>query len=340
MSLGAAHLHPLDKKLAAAASRGFLGVELYWEDLAAYSALLGGGGGMLAAAGAVSELCARLGLRVVSLQPFRDADGVASPRLREALLAEFREWLAVAGALGTRIIGVVPATLPPPRGLLPADCGAGAGEAAAAALLLRDLAALARPLGIRVAYENLCFAAHVREWEQAWERIQLARADNLVFLPDTFNLCGGAYMDPEHPSGRRDGGDALLGQKLRGLADTVPPASMPLLQVADAEWQPVPLTADHPWRRDTGFAPLMALSRNARQFPFERGGYLPVLSVVEAVVAAGWSGWVSMEIFSRTTAKAGDDTIREHADRAWRSWVKLAKRMGWNTRPKLLPGDD
>lgn len=37
MSLGKPGLHPLDKKLEAAAAQGFKGVELFWDDLEAHA---------------------------------------------------------------------------------------------------------------------------------------------------------------------------------------------------------------------------------------------------------------------------------------------------------------
>ncbi|OAA43243.1 Xylose isomerase-like, TIM barrel domain protein [Metarhizium rileyi] len=340
MSLGSP-AHSLDTKLRAAATKGFLGVELYWDDLWHYSRQFRGqmaeaaqasarNAAMLQAASEVARLAGTLGLRIVSLQPFRNFDGLVNERVRGQRIQEFHLWLSVARRLGTDIIGV-PSTLP----TVCEDDYVGDGHAAAAHL--RELCGLAGSQGIRVAYENLCFAAHVRDWEQAWERIRLAgEPGNLLFLPDTFNICGRTFMDPEAVGGRRLHGAEELQLSLKRLVDAVPVSRMPVLQVADAETPLVPLTEDHPWRKDAGLVPLMALSRNARLFPFEKGGYLPVLSVVQVLVAAGWEGWVSMEVFSRTTLVEGASTVWEHADRAWAAWEKMAAFMGWAVRPALV----
>ncbi|OAQ70606.1 4-hydroxyphenylpyruvate dioxygenase [Pochonia chlamydosporia 170] len=340
MSMGSP-AHALDTKLKAAASKGFLGIELYWDDLHAYSFLLGNQvsdagetaasrrRALLCAASEVAKLAETLGLRIISLQPFRNFDGLRNREVRRQRVDEFKLWLAVARELGTDTIGV-PSTLPTVRG---EDY---TGDVEAAAEDLRQLCRLAKEEGIRVAYENLCFAAYVQDWEEAWERIRLAgEVGNLVFLPDTFNLCGRRYMDPEEESGRAAHASANLQASLERLVDVVPMSKMPILQVADAERLEVPLTEDHPWRKESGLVPLMALSRNARLFPFEKRGYLPILHVIQILAEAGWEGWVSMEVFTRTAAVPGERTIWEHADRAWRSWQKLADSMGWAVRPEM-----
>ncbi|KID95524.1 4-hydroxyphenylpyruvate dioxygenase, partial [Metarhizium majus ARSEF 297] len=338
MSLGSSTLHPLDVKLKVAAAKGFLGVEMYWDDLVQYSVQFRpkppshaahDAVAVLVAATNVANLAARLGLKILSLQPFRNFDGLTDPGLREKRLDEFRLWLATARRLGADIIGV-PSTLPT------VSAGDYTDNRHAIAADLAKLSRAAKAQGIRVAYENLCFAAHVRDWHQAWDRIELAREpDGLLFLPDTFNICGRTYMDPEAAGGRTPNAEADLRASLARLVDTVPMCRMPLLQVADAELPDEPLTQDHPWRKEAGLVPLMALSRNARLFPFEERGYLPVVSVIQALVGAGWEGWVSMEVFSRTTAVHGEETIWEHAERAWESWEKLARVMGWPARPRI-----
>ncbi|KAG8407946.1 hypothetical protein J3458_020252 [Metarhizium acridum] len=342
MSLGSSALHPLDVKLKIAAAKGFLGVEMYWDDLFQYSLQFrdepcscaaqeaaASSFAVLVAATDVANLAASLGLEILSLQPFRNFDGLTDPGLREKRLDEFRLWLATARRLGAGIIGV-PSALPTVKAADYTD------NRHAIAADLAKLSRLAKAQGIRVAYENLCFAAHVKDWHQAWDRIELAREpDGLLFLPDTFNICGRTYMDPEEACGKMPNAEAGLRASLQRLVDTVPMARMPLLQVADAELPDSPLTADHPWRKEAGLVPLMALSRNARLFPFEERGYLPVVSVIQALVSAGWEGWVSMEVFSRTTAAQGEETIWEHAKRAWESWEKLAHVMGWEARPRM-----
>lgn len=384
MSLGNAKLHALDKKIKAAATMGFQGIELYWPDLVEYARKyetrpnphstnttthgltdMATISVLMAAAKHVGQLCRDLNIEVVSLQPFRNFDGVTNPILRAKRIAEFGLWMNVANELRAGVIGV-PSTLP----VISADEDRTdddyTGDKDAIARDLKELAELAAPRGIRIAYENLCFGRHIQHWEDAWDIINLASREddsslnsfelgassngglmkNLVFLPDTFNICGSKYMDPTTAAGRARNATLAFNQSLKDLTSSIPVAMMPLLQVADAELPASPLDEHHPWRAavkgsgtsSTGceyakLSPLMALSRNARLFPLEEDGYLPVVSVVRAFVQAGWSGWVSMEVFSRTTEKEGDETIWQHAKRAWESWLALADAMGWEKRP-------
>lgn len=133
MSIGHPTKHSLITKLRAAAHAGFEGIELYWDDLAAFASTLGSGSQTLTAASTVVRLvCDELGLSIVALQPFRDFDGLEEGPEKEARLREFSIWLACASKLGARIIGV-PASI--------ARDNRSPDSAAADIALLADLAA-------------------------------------------------------------------------------------------------------------------------------------------------------------------------------------------------------
>lgn len=342
MSLGKPGLHPLDKKLQAVASKGFQGVELFWPDLQAYAesvtaTITASSTGtpakplppIVVAACEIRGLCDKLGLDVLSLQPFVNYDSINCPELLASRIREFGTWLTVAQTLQAKCIGV-------PSTIVGSD-KTHTSDPTVIARNIRELAQLAQPYGITIAYENLCFGANLQSWTQAWDVVSRAGADNIAFLPDTFNLCGDVFGDPSAEDGIAPDGHAALAASLDKLLRTVPLSSMPLLQVADAELMDPPLTSDHPWMEGCQNAK-MAWSRNARLFPFEGAGYLPVRALVGAFVAAGWAGWVSMEVFSRTTATPGDETILQHAERAWKSWGALAKEMRWEVRPVVKGG--
>jgi 4-hydroxyphenylpyruvate dioxygenase len=335
MSLGKAGLHSLPKKLEVAASTGFQGVELFWDDLEAYASSLHAEYEnnastyaiplVVLASQKVRLLCDALGLGIVSVQPFRNFDGLIDSNLRNERIEEFKIWLLVADELSAEFIGV-PATIQPNPATHTGDLNVIARD-------LSTLAELARPYNVRIAYENLCFGAHTRSWTRAWDAV--TRVDNsagVSFLADTFNLCGDQFADPSMPGGKTLKAEYKLSQSLERFAETLPGSGISFLQLADAELMTPPISSKHPWM-DGCLNAKMAWSRNARLFPFERRGYLPILDAVEAVVRTGWSGWVSMEVFSRTTAKEGEATIWEHADRAWTSWKKLAAAMRWPVRP-------
>ena len=189
MSIGHPTNHSLVTKLRAAALAGFEGIELYWDDLAAFASTLGSGPDMLQAASTVVRLsCDELGLSVISLQPFRDFDGLEEGLEKEARLQEFSTWLSCASKLGARIIGV-PASITrenhSPDGVL-ADI-----------TLLADLAARNDP-PVTIAYEALCFSAFNSTWERAWDAVSRAGKThpNVGILMDTFNIAGAVWSDP------------------------------------------------------------------------------------------------------------------------------------------------
>ncbi|KAI5455846.1 xylose isomerase-like protein [Mariannaea sp. PMI_226] len=293
MSLGNTIHHHLETKLEAASKVGFQGIELFWDDLMSYtersshqiapfSYTQNCHEKIVSAASDVRQLCDRLNLK-----------------------------LSVAQELGADTIGVPSAI----GNIGSADYGL-TGDSTTLAKDLVELAVLAIPYGIRIAYENLCFAAHIQDWSQAWGVIcQTGKPGNIVFLPDTFNICGALFADPSARSGIARGGEELLGCSLQKLTSLVPMNNMPLLQGADAAFMHEPLVAGHPWL-STGMSSKMAWSRNARLFPFEYGGYLPITAVVKTLVAAGWCGWVSMEVFSRSLGTEGEEAIWKNASRA------------------------
>lgn len=102
------------------------------------------------------------------------------------------------------------------------------------------------------------------------------------------------------------------------------------LAVVDAEKMRDPLVEGHAFYDATQPA-RMSWSRNARLFAFEEGGYLPVMDVTRAIIEGlGYTGWVSMELFSRTMAEPGENVPAQHARRAAIAWGKIQKEIeGW-----------
>lgn len=76
---------------------------------------------------------------------------------------------------------------------------------------------------------------------------------------------------------------------LVALAREVPADRIYVLQVSDARRPPEPLA-------DEGLPPRARWSQAYRTYPFN-GGYLPVVQVVKAVLATGFRGWFSTEVF-------------------------------------------
>ncbi len=127
-----------------------------------------------------------------------------------------------------------------------------------------DLAALAdraATRGFRIGYEALAWGRHVHDWMQAWELVRRADKPNLGIVLDSFHIC--ARKNPLAPIAQ------------------IPGDRIALVQLADA-----PAIVMDP----------MSLSRHHRCFPGQ--GDWPMLDYLEACIAAGYTGPVSLEIFN------------------------------------------
>ncbi len=147
---------------------------------------------------------------------------------------------------------------------------------ARAAADLCEMAERAARRGLRVGFEALSWGKHIRLWRHAWQIVQQADHPALGLIVDSFHTL--ALRDD--PSGLAD----LPGERIF------------FVQLADA-----PL-------RDMD---VLSWSRHFRNFPGQ--GELPVDGFVRAVLASGYQGPLSLEVFndyfraspSRTIARDG-----------------------------------
>ncbi len=165
----------LEDKLAAAASAGFDGIELFEPDL-------------IACPQSPDELrgrLAELGLELSLYQPFRDLEGV-SPRRLAANLRRAERKLAVMEKLGARMMLVCSSV----------DEDA-IDDDALMAEQLGLLADLAAGYGVRVAYEALAWGRHVAGFERSWRVVERADHLNLGVCLDSFHILARGD-DPSH----------------------------------------------------------------------------------------------------------------------------------------------
>ena len=134
-------------------------------------------------------------------------------------------------------------------------------DPARAAADLRTLAERAAGRGLRIAYEALAWGRHVRRWSQAWQIVQLA--DHPAF---------GLVLDSFHTLALRD--------DFAGIA-TLPAEKLFFVQLADAP----SMSTD-----------LLSWSRHFRNFPGQ--GDLDVVGFLRTVLASGYSGPLSLEVFN------------------------------------------
>ncbi len=132
---------------------------------------------------------------------------------------------------------------------------------ARAAADLRAMAERAAARGLRVGFEALSWGRHIRTWGHAWRIVQAADHPALGLIVDSFHTLA-------------------LGDDPAGIAD-VPGERLFFVQLADAPR----LQMD-----------VLSWSRHFRSFPGQ--GDLPVDGFVRAVLASGYGGPLSLEVFN------------------------------------------
>ncbi|WP_134681486.1 bifunctional sugar phosphate isomerase/epimerase/4-hydroxyphenylpyruvate dioxygenase family protein [Paracoccus ravus] len=154
---------------------------------------------------------------------------------------------------------------------------------------------LAAQHGVRVGYEALCWGRYVNDHRDAWEVVRRADHPNIGLILDSFHTLG-RKIDPD--SIRSIPGDRIF-----------------FVQLADAP----AIEMD-----------LLYWSRHFRNMPGE--GDLDVPGFMRAVLATGYDGWLSLEIFNdqfrsglpRLVALDGHRSLIALQDRARRAEPALA----------------
>ncbi|MDT7951685.1 MAG: TIM barrel protein [Acetobacteraceae bacterium] len=130
-----------------------------------------------------------------------------------------------------------------------------------AAADLREMAERAAKRGLRVGFEALSWGTHIRLWKHAWRIVEMADHPSLGLIVDSFHTL--ALQD--------DPADLA----------TLPGERIFFVQLADAP------------RRDMD---VLSWSRHFRNFPGQ--GELDVRGFLRAVLASGYAGPLSLEVFN------------------------------------------
>jgi len=230
---------PLRTKLRAIADAGFEHVEIFESDL-------------LTSAEPVSVIGAMmrdLGLTCVAFQPFRDFEGMPAS-LRSRVFDRAERKFDLLQDLGTDLM-LVSSNLSPEaladRGRIVDD--------------FRELGDRAAARGLRIGYEALAWARHVRDHRDAWEIVRQVDHRAVGLVLDAFSS-----LAPGIPIASLD---AIRREKLFHV------------QIADA-----PKLAMDP----------LSWSRHFRCMPGQ--GDLPIVEYVSALQRLGYDGVLSLEIFN------------------------------------------
>ena len=155
----------LKEKLAAIASAGFDGVEIFENDFLAFDAT----------PAEVGRMIRDYGLEITLFQPFRDFEGMPEPqRSRNFDRAERK--FDLMQELGTSLMLVCSNVSPLALG--------GIDRAAAD---FRELGERAAARGLRVGYEALAWGRHISDHRDAWEIVRRAGHPNIGLILDSFH---------------------------------------------------------------------------------------------------------------------------------------------------------
>ncbi|KAI0468938.1 3-dehydroshikimate dehydratase [Xylaria cf. heliscus] len=318
-SIGHKATHTLPEKLKAISSAGFDGIELSMPDILSYAAELHGQApdpsdyaALASTAATIRSLAEARHLKIMMLQPFAHFEGwPRGSSERDDAFARARGWLRVVRAADTDMLQVGSS-----------DAAGISDDVDVLAADLAELADLCAEQGVRVAYENWCWATRAPAWKDVWGIVERAGRENLGLCLDTFQSAGGEWGDPRTRSGVRegvgDGGvDGQWRESLRELVATVPPEKIFLLQISDAYKMDPPLDDED----EQGLRPRARWSHDFRPLPFD-GGYLPVKEFLDAVLETGFRGWLSVEVFDGRAGEKYED-MGEYCKKAMASLRKL-----------------
>ena len=229
----------LGEKLEAIAAAKFDAVEIFENDLLSYHGRPAD----------VHKAIRDLGLRVTTLQPFRDFEGLPEDKRARAFARAERKF-DVMQELGCDLLMICSNVSP--------DSLGGIDRAAAD---LRTLGERAQARGLRVGFEALAWGRHINDYRDAWEAVRRADHPAVGLVLDSFHI--------------------LARKTDLGAIRAIPGDRIFLVQIADAPL----LQMDY-----------LSWSRHFRNFPGQ--GDLPLIPFTEALVATGYDGPLSLEIFN------------------------------------------
>lgn len=335
LSLGNWREHRLTPRLEAAAKAGYQWIDLFDECWAAYLEEHGLPDDQLweptpenlRLARQLGDFVKSLGMRIACTQPLRKIEGVKDPAERRATLDLVAKRFPFMRAFDTDLV------------FMCANIRTDDGVTSDLKTVARDLAELGDMAAayaskdggrtLKIGYEGLSWATR-NTWSASWEAVRFANRPNVGLIVDAFNVLAVEFADPYNPAGHGriyptldESLDVLTGS-LASLVRTVPGDRIFFFQCGDAELMN-PATFHPPTDPDT--PALLPWSRNHRLYPLEQslGGYMPVELVAAAVLAAGYKGPMSLEVFNTSLNQPGNDVPSVHASRGILSLQRLTE---------------
>lgn len=336
LSLGYCKKHKLEPRLRAAAKAGYKCIDLFDECWEAYLDEHGLDGTRpweatpesLEVARKLGDLVKSLGMRIACTQPLRKVEGIKDPHERRASLDLVAKRFPFMRAFDTDLVFMCASIRTDAS--VTTDLKAVAQDLAEMGDMAASFSHADGGRMLKIGYEGLSWATRNNTWSTSWEAVRMANRSNVGVVIDAFNVLAVEWADPYNPAlhGRiystvEDAVEVLC-LSMASLVRTLPAEKIFFFQVGDAACVD-PRTFMPPTDSDT--PPLLPWSRAHRLFPFEtvKGAYMPAEFVAAAVLATGYKGPMSLEIFN-TAFDAPNQEVPEES--ATRGVVALTKLTG------------
>lgn len=347
VSLGDSKLHPLRTRLEEAAKAGYKWIDLFDECWAAYleshgqdpDALWEPTQENLRIARKLGDFVKSLGMRIICTQPLRTIEGTKDPSKRAGRIELVTKRFPFMRAFDTEMVFMCTNIHKEP--VVTTDFQTLVKD-------LREMSELAEAFSIkdggpiiRIGYEALSWAQR-NTWSSSWEIVRAVNRHNVGLIVDSFNLLAVEFADPYNPAGHGriypslDESLDVIRLSLATLVATVPGDKIYLYQVADAE-RIDPKVYSPP--TDPNIPRILPWSRGHRLYPLEtdRGAYMPVDLVTAAILATGYKGPLSIEVFNDSLHEPDATVPEKHAKRGIAGLKKLVRKTEgvkkfWGTR--------
>ncbi|OBT78866.1 hypothetical protein VF21_02760 [Pseudogymnoascus sp. 05NY08] len=335
LSLGNWRHHTLPKRLQEAATAGFKVIDLFDECWASYlqshdqdpESLWEPTADNLQIARKLGSLVKSLGMTIACTQPLRKIEGKTNPTDRQASLDLVAKRFPFMRAFDTDLVFMCSSIDKEPSAT--SDYQTVARDLAELGRLAEEFSVADGGKMLKIGYEGLSWAQR-NTWASSWEVVRAANRHNVGLIIDSFNLLAVEFANPYNPKGHgriystlQESIDVLR-MSLASLVATVPGDRIFFVQLGDAEL--VGPTFLKPNPEDP---PLLPWSRSHRLYPMDedRGGYMPVDMVTAAVLATGYSGPLSLEVFSHTLNEKDESVPQTHAERGYSGLERLAQAV-------------
>jgi 4-hydroxyphenylpyruvate dioxygenase len=338
LSLGNWRHHSLPTRLKEASKAGFKVIDLFDECWAQYlqsqgrdpESLWDASPENLEIARRLGELVKSLGMTIACTQPLRKIEGIKDPVKRQHSLDLVAKRFPFMRAFDTDLVFMCSSIEKEPDAT--SDFKIVAKDLAELGRMAEDFSLADGGRMLKIGYEGLSWAQR-NTWASSWEVVRAANRHNVGLVIDSFNLLAVEFADPYNPEGHgriyptlKESLDVLR-MSLASLVATVPGDRIFFVQLGDAE-----LLEPNFLKPNPGDPPLLPWSRSHRLYPMEgsRGGYMPVEMVAAAVLATGYKGPLSLEVFSHTFNLPDPSVPSSHAKRGYsglQQLVEAAKRV-------------